>query len=101
MNAPKDNPFRPPHASLLDNPPRKPLYRLAAVGIATFFGTPVAGAWIIAHNLRCLGRHEQIRNVWLAGVGLFVVLSLIGWFLPDNFSAAPTTIAAVLGRRLG
>ena len=26
-----------------------------------------------------------------------MVLSLIGWFLPDNFSAAPTTIAAVLG----
>ncbi|WP_152225320.1 hypothetical protein [Pseudomonas sp. SCB32] len=97
MNAPKDNPFKTPHASLLDNPPGKPLYRLAAVGIATFFGTPIAGAWVIVHNLRHLGRDDQVRNAWLMGFGLFVALSLIGWLLPDNVSAAPTTIAAVLG----
>ena len=67
MSAPKDNPFQTPHASLLDNPPRQPLYRLAAIGIATFFGTPVAGAWIIAHNLRRLDRQDQIRNAcWQA-----------------------------------
>lgn len=77
----QDNPFQTPAAALQDGPAvatGEPLYRLAAVGIATFFGTPVAGAWI-------------------TGIGALIAIFLLGMFLPDSVPATPINIAAVFG----
>ncbi|AGI25633.1 hypothetical protein ACYCAX_03695 [Pseudomonas sp. MT3] len=97
--APQDNPFQTPAAILQDAPgvaTGEPLYRLAAVGIATFFGTPVAGAWVIAQNLKRLGRPEQIRKTWLTGIGVLLLAFVIAWFLPGSFPAAPINIVTLL-----
>lgn len=97
---PQENPFQTPTAVLQDGPAvatGEPLYRLAAVGIATFFGTPVAGAWVMAQNLKRLGRHPQVRNTWIAGVGALIAIFLLGLLLPENVPATPINIAAVLG----
>ncbi|MDN6858397.1 hypothetical protein QO207_17545, partial [Pseudomonas sp. CAN2814] len=71
--APQDNPFQTPAAALQDGPgvaTGEPLYRLAAAGIATFFGTPVAGSWVIAQNLKRLNRPQEVQKAWMVGIGL-------------------------------
>ncbi|MFJ3261193.1 hypothetical protein ACIPK7_13145 [Pseudomonas sp. NPDC086581] len=96
--APQDNPFQPPAAALQDGlgvATGEPLYRLAAAGIATFFGTPVAGSWVIAQNLKRLNRPQEVQKAWRVGIGITVLIFVLSWFLPDNFPAAPINIAAV------
>lgn len=79
------NPYRAPDAELLAaGNPVGPLYRMSAVGIATFFGTPLAGAYIIACNLRALGPHDKVQGTWWMAVGLFVAIILVGYWLPDS-----------------
>lgn len=94
------NPFQTPAAILQDaatTDTDEPLYRLAAVGIATFFGTPIAGAWVIVQNLKALRRGHEARNAWLMGIGLTLGIFLLGYFLPDNISGTPIAIASVFG----
>ncbi|MGC4008731.1 MAG: hypothetical protein QM805_06950 [Pseudomonas sp.] len=96
----QDNPFQTPTADLQDGPSvatGEPLYRLAAVGIATFFGTPIAGAWVMVQNLKALGRLEEVRKAWMMGLGFTIGIFVIGYFLPDNISGAPMSIATVVG----
>ncbi|WP_343577685.1 hypothetical protein [Pseudomonas sp.] len=98
MSAPKDNPFQTPSAVLKNAPGMadgEALYRLRAVGIATFFGTPLAGAWVMTQNLRHLGLHDRIQQVWYVGIAISIGLALLG-LLPDGIPLAPFTIVAVL-----
>lgn len=95
---PQDNPFQTPAATLQDASgiaTGQPLYRLAAAGLATFFGTPVAGAWVIGQNLKRLGRQQEVQKAWLTGIGIMLLIFVVAWFLPDSFPAAPINIAAV------
>jgi len=98
--SPQDNPFQTPTAALQDGPAvatGEPLYRLAAVGIATFFGTPIAGAWVMVENLKALGRLDEVRKAWLMGLGFTIGMFVVGHFLPDNFSSTPMAVATVFG----
>ncbi|MCP1623031.1 hypothetical protein [Pseudomonas nitroreducens] len=98
-DTPQDNPFQTPAAVLQDaatTATGEPLYRLAAVGIATFFGTPIAGAWVIVQNLKALGRAHETRNIWLMGMGLTVGIFVLGYFLPDNVSGTPIAVGTVV-----
>ena len=63
------------------------LYSVAAVGLGTFFGTSVAGAYFIVQNLKALGREREANTVWATGIGLFIAMTLAGIFLPDNIPA--------------
>lgn len=95
-----DNPFQTPNAELstpLSTDAGQRLYSLAAVGWATVFGSPLAGAYIIAQNLRILGRGTEVRKVWLTGVGVLVALLVLAFILPENIPAAAFTAAQVVG----
>jgi len=99
-STPQDNPFQTPAATLQDaatTATGEPLYRLAAVGIATFFGTPLAGAWVMVQNLKALGRRHESRNIWLMGIGLTLAIFVIGYFLPENTSGTPIAVGTVVG----
>ena len=94
----QDNPFQTPAFPLHDLPcvaAGIPLYKISAVGIATFFGLPVAGAWVITQNLKRLGRPRETRNVWLIGIALTVAVFVIGRLLPDHVSNMPMAVATV------
>lgn len=94
---PDNNPYQAPQADLVTaGQASGPLYRLSAVGIATFFGTPLAGAYIAAHNLRALGLQERVRNTWWLAIGLFAVVMVIGYWLPDG-AGIGMTVAQVIG----
>ncbi|KAF1068876.1 MAG: hypothetical protein GAK45_01246 [Pseudomonas citronellolis] len=100
METQSENPFRTPEASLVDNGTQATvdslLYKLPAVGLATFFGTPIAGAWILQHNLRQLGLSEKIKEVWLCAVILLVAVVGIGWVLPDNVPGLPFAVVQIV-----
>ena len=94
MDGNLDNPYVAPQAELLET--SRPLYRLNAVGLATFFGSPLAGAYITAHNLKIQNRADKVRNVWLLAIGILVVCMAIGSWLPDGATIG-LTIAQAMG----
>ncbi len=98
MNSDTENPFRPPEARL-DEPDAthgEPLYRLSAIGLGTFIGTPLAGAFLAAVNLRRLGRAQEVGKTWLVGLCLFVLLPVLGAILPENIPSIGFTVAQIL-----
>lgn len=98
MPQPHDNPFRPPAAELRERSPgsAQALYRPAAVGIATFFGTPLAGAWVLSRNLQRLGLENRIGPCWWTSIGLCFVIVALSLLLPEKFPALPVTVVQVV-----
>lgn len=97
MEAPANNPFQTPEADLASAPDAtQPLYSLGAVGWATFFGTPLAGAYVLAHNLRQYGLHKELQRTWWLAIGIFVVVTALGFLLPDNVSGTAFTVVQVI-----
>lgn len=94
MDGNPDNPYLAPQAELLES--SQPLYRLSAVALATFFGSPLAGAYITAHNLKAQNRADKVRNVWLLAIGILVASMVIGSWLPDGATIG-LTVAQALG----
>ncbi|HHW2905687.1 TPA: hypothetical protein ACUUBU_000684 [Pseudomonas aeruginosa] len=97
MNSDTENPFRPPEARL-DEPDAthgEPLYRLSAIGLGTFIGTPLAGAFLAAVNLRRLGRAQEVGKTWLVGLCLFVLLPVLG--ATENIPSIGFTVAQIFG----
>lgn len=45
----------------------------------------MAGAYFISQNLKALGRESEVNKVW--GIGLFIAMSLAGFFLPQSIPA--------------
>jgi hypothetical protein len=94
MDVHGNNPFQPPQAGLqLVTTSPLPLYRLSAVGLATFLGTPLAGAWLLAHNLQLLGRADRVAMVWATSVALLLVTLVLAFVLPEEVPAMPFAIA--------
>lgn len=93
MDGHSHNPFQTPQAELHGPDTAQPLYSLAGIGLATFLGTPLAGAWLLVHNLRLLGKHERVVQAWACAVGLFVVTLVLAFLLPEEVPALPFAIA--------
>lgn len=93
-------PYAPPAEA--PAPPRtlyRPLYTANQVALATFLGTPVAGAILMAVNERRLGtpaRALPTIAVSVVVVGAFVGLASV---LPDSVPTAPLNIGLVVGTR--
>lgn len=98
MDVQQENPFQAPQAELqpaLGNMP--PLYSIAAVGLATFLGTTLAGAWLMAHNLQLLGKADRVTMVWGIAVALFLLTLVLAFVLPEDVPALPFAIAQLIG----
>ncbi|VXC99600.1 conserved membrane hypothetical protein [Pseudomonas sp. 8Z] len=99
MDVQQDNPFQTPQAELQQadaGVSQQPLYRIAAIGVGTFLGTPLAGAWMLAHNLQLLGKAHQVAMVWGVAVALFVLTIASGFVLPEEVPAMPFAIAQLV-----
>lgn len=55
-------------APALENVPTYRLYDTTAIGIAAFFGAPIAGTALMAINYRRLGQHKNAVTIFLAGL---------------------------------
>lgn len=71
----------PPHPSAYA------LFDSQSVALATFFGTPVAGATLMAVNDRRLGRAGRASTLLIVGIVLTAAAILIGWNIPSGASA--------------
>ncbi|MGX5218496.1 hypothetical protein [Pseudomonas sp. S9] len=72
------------------------LYSVPAVGLATLLGSPLAGAFVMQHNFKVLGRGNQLLRLWSLAIGLFVAtFSLSSWH-PETFSAQLLIVPEVL-----
>ncbi|MGG2399662.1 hypothetical protein ACJRW5_22210 [Pseudomonas sp. SH1-B] len=93
MDGQSQNPFQTPHAELSEVSHDYPLYSLAGVGLATFIGTPLAGAWLLAHNLQLLGKADRVAMTWGVSVALLFVTLVLAFVLPEEVPALPFAIA--------
>lgn len=57
--------------------PQYKLYSLAAIDLATFLGSALAGMFLLAGNLRRLGDPDSARNVLFLGLGIFFAFALV------------------------
>lgn len=97
MDVQQSNPFQPPQADLQQATTNQPpLYSVAGVGLATFIGTPLAGAWLLAHNLQLLGQAHRVAMVWGISVVLLVVTLVLAFVLPEEVPAMPFAIAQLM-----
>ncbi|QOZ84145.1 MULTISPECIES: hypothetical protein [Chromobacterium] len=84
-----------------------PTYKLnspAAVAIATFIGSSLAGAWLMAENCKMLGQRDQLKKVWGLGVGLLFAMLALSLVLPDSvpgmvFTVAQTVVMQMLAKQ--
>ncbi|OLF52135.1 hypothetical protein [Pseudomonas chlororaphis] len=86
------NPFQTPAAELQTPAAASAslhLYSINAVGLATFLGTSLAGSYMIASNLKALGRESEVKKAWYIGVGVFVLMMVLGAVLPES---VPTVV---------
>ncbi|WP_350403752.1 hypothetical protein ABCR88_28680 [Pseudomonas sp. W17] len=94
------NPFQAPAAELLASKPTDQslsLYSVAAIGLSTFIGTSVAGAYFISQNLKAMGRESEVNKVWAMGIGLFIAMSVAGFFLPESIPAVVFILPPIYG----
>jgi hypothetical protein len=64
-------------AAALENVPTYRLYDTTAIGIAAFFGAPIAGTALMAINYRRLGRHKDAVAIFLAGLLVTVAVCVL------------------------
>ena len=97
MDVQPSNPFQTPQADLQQaSTHQQPLYSIAGIGVATFIGTPLAGAWLLAHNLQLLGQAHRVAMVWGISVALLLVTLVLAVVLPDEVPALPFAIAQLM-----
>ena len=100
------NPYAPPRANVegagaipSQLVPAERLYSLGQITVATFLGSPLAGAWLMATNHKSLGQAEQAgKSMWLA-VGGTLLLLVASTFLPERFPNSVLPVACALGFR--
>ena len=81
-------------------PPTYTLFDANAVGTATFFGTPVMGAWLMAVNYRRLGQMGHATTTLILGIAVTGLVILLGWNLPQP-ADLPIALVLVFATRWG
>ncbi|WP_025129259.1 hypothetical protein [Pseudomonas sp. PH1b] len=95
-----ENPFQAPAAELLAEKPvarNLSLYSIPAIGLSTFIGSSVAGAYFISQNLKAMGRESEVNKAWAMGIGLLVAMSVAGFFLPESIPAVVFVLPPIYG----
>lgn len=61
------------------------LYTVGQITAATFFATPLAGAWLMRWNFLKLGNPSAARTSPIVGAFVTALLIVLGFVLPDKF----------------
>jgi len=70
------------------------LYTLTGMGVATFFGTPIAGGFLLSRNYKALGMGaEASKALWISIGG--TILFILALMLIEQFVALPQISYAV------
>jgi cytochrome c-type biogenesis protein CcmH/NrfG len=103
----EQNPYAPPKSVVADvaapdgDPvaPTLPLYSTTQIGVATFFGSALAGAWLAAGNYKAVAQPRQAARVWWLGIVVTTVTMAVAFVLPDRFPNSILPLAVAFGAR--
>lgn len=87
---------RVPLQSDRPKPPYK-LYTRSAVGLATFLGSPMAGAALMAINYKRLNRKALAWRTLILGILASAALLTLSFFIPDSVSRSLQLAPAIAG----
>jgi hypothetical protein len=68
--------------------PSHTLFDSTSIGIATFLGSPVAGAWLMALNYHRLGKRNQALAAFAGGMAVTGLGIGLGYLIPATYSSA-------------
>jgi hypothetical protein len=103
----EQNPYAPPKSVVTDvvTPDGEPvastvpLYSTTQIGVGTFFGAALAGAWMAAANFKAVAQPQQARRAWWLGSAATVASMAIAFVLPDRFPNYILPLAVAFGAR--
>lgn len=87
-----------PQDPIAQNPPAYTLFDANAVALATFFGSPVAGATLMAVNDTRLGRGGRAISVLLLTILATALVVFLGWNIPQGFNV-PISLALMFAMK--
>ncbi len=95
------NPYAAPNAVVAEPvamhaPSGAPLFKLSGIGVATFFGTLMAGGLLMALNERALGRPERVWPTLALSFGASVVVMALAWMLPAQVPSIVFTVVQLI-----
>ena len=86
-----ENLYKPPESNVTLEDKKKTsdykLFKVSGIGVATFFGTVLAGGYLMYRNYKSLGKHAEAKQalIWSAvAVAAIVGIALI---LPENINS--------------
>jgi hypothetical protein len=88
------------HVAVPSTTPAYTLFDANAVAIATFFGTPVAGASLMALNYRRVGKTGKAIATILIGLAVSAVVVLLAWNLPKSATSPIALILLIATQRM-
>lgn len=62
------------------------LYKVSAIGLATFLGSMVAGGLLLSKNFKKLGKETEARNAIIYSIIATIVVFIIGMNIPEDWS---------------
>ncbi|SMF56128.1 hypothetical protein SAMN02745866_03589 [Alteromonadaceae bacterium Bs31] len=82
------------------------LYKISGIGVATFFGTMIAGAYIASRNCNALGRPQQGKIILLFSTLFTIALMTASFFIPEDievpnivFTIVPLVIMVQMSKK--
>lgn len=91
------NPYAPPESSIERPKTNLTFYSVGQITVAAFIGAPVAACILIAHNYRQVDCANLGKKWLISGFIGTGVLSVVSYFLPDNFPNMAIPIGYTIG----
>ena len=101
-----ENIYKTPDAELIDQANQEALdyklYKVSGIGIATLFGTPIAGGLLMSKNYKMLGNitaaNQAILYSIIGTLAIIAIAALIpeSWNVPSSVFSAPQLVVMIL-----
>lgn len=61
------------------------LYKISGIGIATFFGSILAGGLLVSKNFKNLGKDSAARNTLIYSFLATIIIIAVAYMIPDDW----------------
>ncbi|ABD80901.1 hypothetical protein [Saccharophagus degradans] len=85
--------YTTPNSELIDSETpafEAPLFKLVGIGLATAFGSVIAGGYLMARNYKSMGEHRNARSAIIYSAVGFVAIMLLAAFIPESWNVSNT-----------
>lgn len=81
--------YSAPNSELTDNEApavESPMYKLVGIGLATAFGTVIAGGFLMSKNFKSMGEHGKARSTMIYAVVAFLAIFGLAFLIPESLN---------------